>query len=270
VYARVLELLPAAVRAGKEGSDARDELVRIGQIVKAADRFHSEKPEAWSKARMDLERLGPQGVDAAAVRLILKLRTHDPEVIARVQKDLLALGSGAIRHLVLAVRSPPVSAHIKERCIDTLVRTGPASLPALLPLLDADAERSARYYGAKALGKLEEPRAVPALAEAEAREADPLVRCAMLESLSLLGGERAVAASVRALRAEDLSVVKFGARALARLGASAGVPALVDALDRAVGEKAEDVRDEILKALRLITGRPGPGDPAWWRERLPK
>jgi hypothetical protein len=268
VYARVLELLPASVDSGADGSRAREELIEIGSIIRLASLFRSDNPDDWTEARTALARLGSKGVDTAAVRLIVKLRNHDPEILERVQKEILALHTGAVRHLVLAVTSPRVASYIKERCIDLLVRIGPGSMPALLPLLEEKTDRSARYYTAKAIGRLGDPAAVEALAAAEAGETDPLVRCMMIEALAALRGPRALAAAIRAVADEDLSVVKFGAKALALLGAREGVSALVDALERTGDDSMRDVRNEILKALRLVTGLPGGADPAWWRERL--
>jgi hypothetical protein len=266
VYDRILVLLPDAVGPDEKGEVARLEMVDISRIIRAAGRFHSPDPAEWSLARKELQKLGSRGVDAAALRLIVKLRTQDPRVLTVVQDELVALGSGAIRHLVLAPRSARVGQFIKERCVEVLARVGPPALPALLPLLGEEGERGARYYAAKSLGQIGDPGAAGTLAAAQAREKDPLVRCVMIDALAALGGEEARKAAVDALASEDLSVVKFAARSLGRLGASEGVGPLIEALERVSAMDAPDVRDEILKALRLITGRPGRADPAWWRE----
>ncbi|MHC5036670.1 MAG: HEAT repeat domain-containing protein [Planctomycetota bacterium] len=269
VYARILVLIDPAVRADEKGKQAREELVEIGQIIRLASRIEPSQREAWTETRTALQALGSKGVDAAAVRFILLFRTQNPEIIGRVQEQLLALGVGAIRHLALALQSESATSDIKERCTDTLVQIGSSALPALLPLL-SEKGRSARYWAAKVCGRMKNLEVLGPLSEAEAREADPYVRCMMLEALTVLGGPLAVKAAIRALAAEDLSVVKFGAKGVARLNASEGVPALVDALERAQDPSSRDVRDEILAALRLLTGIPGGSDPAFWRARLPR
>ncbi|MHC4598434.1 MAG: HEAT repeat domain-containing protein [Planctomycetota bacterium] len=270
VYARILVLLPRAMKRGSEGEPARKELVQIGRIIREARRLESPEPSEWTEARIALQRLGSQGVDAAAVRLIVKLRNHDPNVLSRVQDELAALGSGAVRHLALALQSERIGQFIKDRCVDVLARIGAPAVPALSALLEEGTDRGGRFYAAKALGKLGDPALTPGLAAAEAREADPYVRCALLDALTRLGGQEAEKAAIRGLGAADLSVVKFSARAVAKLGASGAVQALIDALERTGREGADDVRVEVLGALRLLTGRPGGTDPAWWRERFPK
>ncbi|MHC4780307.1 MAG: HEAT repeat domain-containing protein, partial [Planctomycetota bacterium] len=230
VYDRVLVLLPGAMKRGGQGESRRAELVQIGRIIRTASRFHSGDPEEWKKARVELTNMGSQGVDAAAVRLIVKLRTQDPRILHNVQSELVAMGPGAVRHLVLALRSARVGQFIKDRCVDVLARIGTSTMPALLPLLEKDQGRGARYYGAKTLGKLGDPGAAEKLAAAEGRETDPFVRCVMLEALGSIGGPEAEGAATRALGAEDLSVVKFGARTVSRLDASGSVHALIAAL----------------------------------------
>lgn len=268
VYARVIELLPAAVRPGAEGEAARAELVEIGRIVRLASAFQQPDPEDWRRARKALQDLGSRGVDAAAVRLILNLRTQDPEIFLAAASELVALGAGAVRHLALAIDSPTVSAYIKQRCIDVLERIGEPAIPALIALLGEDRSRSARYHAARALGRIADPAGLEAVRAAETRESDPFVRCAMLDALAQAQAPEAYAAGLRAIGDEDLSVVKFGARLLAAVGDREALPALVDALDRVSDPAEEDVRAEILAALRLLSGWPGTSDPAWWRERL--
>jgi len=268
VYDRILELLPRAVEG--DGTEARAELVRIGRIIEIAGRFEEEDPRAWQAARKALQALGPEGVDAASVRLIMKLTTQDADRLLFVQEELLALGAGAVRHLVLALRTAGVKASVKERITDVLARSGAVARPALLGLFEEPTTRAGRYYAAKTLGRMGDPGALEALADAERTEADPLVRCVMIDAMARIGGPAAEKAAIRALGSEDLSVVKFGAKALVTLEAAGGVVALVDALERTRGERAEDVQREILRALRLLTGLPGGADPAWWRERIVK
>jgi hypothetical protein len=268
VYDRVLEILPAAMRPGAQGEAARAEMARIGKIVRLSARLESSPPPEWPSVCGELQALGSEGTDAAAVRLILKLRTQDPEVLLPAQERLVALGKGAVRHLVLALTVPGVAEQVKARCADALAAIGPAALPALLPLLAPGARGPSKFAAARVLGRMGHPAALEALEKAERAEEDPLVRCALLDALAAVGGPAAVRAAVRALSDRDLSVVKFGARALGRLKAREAAADLVRALERARDEGADDVRDEAAAALRAATGIRAGADPAEWRRRL--
>jgi HEAT repeat protein len=268
VYDRVLEILPAAMRQGGEGAAARGEMVRIAKVIRLSARLETASAAEWPLIRGELQALGSEGIDAAAVKLILKFRTQDPEAFLRAQEELLALGKGAVRHLVVAAVTPGVSAIIKDRCADTLARVGAPALPALLPLLGADAPGPSRFAAARALGRMAHPGALDALRKAEAAEEDPLIRCALLDALASIGGPSAVRAALLSLGHPDLSVMKFAARALGRMKAKEAAPDLVAALERAREAQAGDVRDEVVGALQAVTGLRAGADPEEWRRKL--
>lgn len=267
VYGRVMELLPASESPGSDGEAARAEIVLISRVLRLSAKFDTPDPAAWTEARQALAALGPAGSDAAAQRLILKLRSHDDDTLFNAQQELVALGTGAVRYLVLTLTLPRVSQYIKDRSVDTLARIGKPAHPAIAALI-ADPKPAGRYNAARVMGAMAEPAFSETLARAQADEADPLVRCAMLEALSKTGGPLAVEAAIEALSSEDYSVVKFSARALGALEASDAAPALAEALKRLSDPSLQDVRDEVVKALRHITGLRGGSDPAWWLSRL--
>jgi len=94
--------------------------------------------------------------------------------------------------------------------------------------------------------------------------------CAMLQALGKMGNPMAAPAVRAKLGSEDLSVVKFAARAVKALGDKEAVPILVEALSRVQGDTAARVRSEVLEALRALSGRNFGSEPGPWREWLGK
>jgi hypothetical protein len=262
---RILELLNWGLADDAQGAKARQELVRIGEILKVSAGYFSPDPDEWLRTTEALMRFGRQGVTAAAVKLIPKLGSQRIVELTKAQEGLLLLGAGAVRFLVLAIRSGRVRQNIKQRCVDVLARLGKPALPALLGCL-GDPQTNVRYMGARALGAVGEKEAVPALITALNAEKNPLVACAELQALGDLGDPRAGPAIRRKIESSDLSEVKFAARAAAAIGDRQAVRALVDALGRAQDSADARVRGEILRALVKLTGKNLGPEPGPWRE----
>ncbi|MDW8071139.1 MAG: HEAT repeat domain-containing protein, partial [Anaerolineae bacterium] len=86
-----------------------------------------------------------------------------------------------------------------------------------------------RWAAAKALGKLGDAQAVPALLAA-LQDEDWRVRVAAAEALGKLGDAQAVPALIAALRDEDADMRRAAVEALGKLGDAQAVPALLAAL----------------------------------------
>jgi HEAT repeat protein len=115
---------------------------------------------------------------------------------------------------------------------------------------------------ALALGRARRQDAIPPLLSLGAR-ADPPLAVAVAGALGEIpdGSGRQVPFLVSLLAGKDLTVRKAAAVALGRLRASGGVDGLIAAL----AEADEGLRGEAQWALREITGRALPPEPARWR-----
>jgi HEAT repeat protein len=269
LYDRIRELLTAGVRRGGAGAAAREELVRMGEIIALTALYESRDRAKWISATAALKAKGRQGIGAAAVKLIQKFISENALDIAMAREGLVLLGPGSIRFLVEALRSERVRQTVRQRCVDVLVSFGEQAVEPMLVCMK-DSRSRVRYIGILALGQIGGPRAVQALREALERESQPLVTCAMLQALGKMGNPE-VAPAVRAkLGSEDLSVVKFAARAVKALGDKEAVPALIEALARVQRNVAARVRSEVLDALRTLSGRNFGPEPGPWRDWLEK
>ncbi len=264
VYDRVLELLPEAVKPGKVGKPARSELLRIGQIIRLASEIETGDRAKWVETAESLRLLGRPGEAAASVKLILKLKSENMLDIAAAQEGLRALGIRAVKFLIEAIRSEFVRQAVKQRCVDVLSSLGKEAAVPLRQLI-ADPKPNVRYMGAAALGALRDREAVPALSEALGREDNALVACAMLKALGDTGDSAAAPQVRKMIDSDDVSIVKFASAAAAALDDKQALPALASALGRAGGDPDPMVKEELLKALRKLSGRNFGDDAAKWK-----
>ena len=108
LYDRIRELLAAGVRRGAAGSDAREELVRMGEIIALTALYENRDRAKWISATAALKAKGRQGMGAAAVKLIQKFISENAQDIAVAREGLVLLGPASIRFLVEALRSERV------------------------------------------------------------------------------------------------------------------------------------------------------------------
>lgn len=267
VYDRILELLGTAVADTEAGQAARAELVRMGDIVRITRAFDSPDRDKWLAATAELKARGRQGETAAAVKLILKLKSEKALDIAKAREGLVLLGPASIRFLLEALRSQWVRQRVKQRCVDALASFGEQAEEPLRSLLDSG-QSHVRYMAVRALGALGRPGSAPALLRALEKEENPLVACAVLDALGRLGDASAAPAVRARLASEDLSVVKFAARAARAMGDKEAVGPLVEALARLQGPKEARVRAEVLDALRALSGKNLGSQPGPWKDWL--
>lgn len=94
----------------------------------------------------------------------------------------------------------------------------PRAIVPLMILLQQDSDPSPLVLAARGLGRLGDPKAVPALAELLLDENKPFVaRIATAEALGNLGGERARYALEQATESPRPSVAKASVRALKQI-----------------------------------------------------
>lgn len=121
----------------------------------------------------------------------------------------------------------------------------------LLSHLQKEKSPGVRRAVAEALGKLGDPRAVPALIEVLKHD-NKKVRRAAAEALGIIGSREAVPALIQALGINrgwrDAGVPEAAAEALGKLGAPEAVPALVEALR----EETLSIQIAAAKALGAI------------------
>lgn len=127
-----------------------------------------------------------------------------------------------------------------------------AAVDSLEATLDDTAGRkAARMYSAEALGKIGDPRALPALVRAANGE-DPQVRGTAVAALASFKGPEAEGAVVQALRDSVPAVRLAAVKAAASLSIRAAEPFL---RFRARNDPDRKVKDESIKALGTLGGR---------------
>ncbi len=138
---------------------------------------------------------------------------------------------------------------VREKAIETLVRTGKPAVEPLIAALNDDAP-AIRRGAAEILGKIKDGRATEPLIRAVENETGR-VREKAAEALGMIGDSRAVGSLIQALEDDTWVVRETAIEALSRIGKPAVAP-LVEALEH------EDVgvRTETARALRELDWRP--------------
>lgn len=141
-------------------------------------------------------------------------------------------------------------------------RAVPALLDALRPADAGASDSETQIYAIWALGAIRDPAALPEL-DRLAQSDDPGMRKAATHALGAFAGPKARAALLRALSDATADVRWNGALALARRAEPAAIPVLLQMLDRKslsqVPGLGEDQREEaLLAAVQVSTGSRDP------------
>ena len=155
--------------------------------------------------------LGDTRDPAAVDGLAAALRDRAPAVRERAALSLRSIKDPrAVDPLARALRDP--ARNVREAAMEALIKTGPPSTPALIPVL-RDPDPEARYAAAFALDVIADPRSLPALLAAMG-EQDPRVKGRIVEALGKIHDPRAADALMEAT--EDERVVGQAISALGR------------------------------------------------------
>ena len=249
------ELLAAYGRGGEDWEVARREALADPELERfLVDNLVIEMVRAWSS-------------------MAGEIAPRSREAFERAQGELARLGPASVDVLagLLGVRDGVVS-QLAARTLERIGRGAVAPVAAVLA--DSD-ERETRRRAAELLESLphggdDEPAAQAALAAALADDPEWIVRAQAARALGVRGArdratEPARRALERALSDGDATVELSAAEGLAQLGDPLAVPALIGALERAVG--AGDVRAvrALERGLAGSTGERERRDLAGWR-----
>jgi putative membrane-bound dehydrogenase-like protein len=142
-------------------------------------------PNAWW--RETAQRLLIERKDPSAIRLLAALASARPTPLARVHAlwTLDVLGALAPEPILAALTDPdPAVREQAARLTEGRTHSAPALIPALLALA-RDQDAMVRFQTAFSLGDVQDPAALPALAEIARHDAkNPWVRDAVLSSIS--------------------------------------------------------------------------------------
>jgi HEAT repeat protein len=150
--------------------------------------------------------------------------------------------------LVAMLEDPDEEVIVKTDILRALGRIRePAATPALIRMLRQEAEAKLRAEAAGALGALATPEALPALLEALDRKQDLVVRTQVVSALGGFTDSRAIDALARVLRTAKARTLRRQAMlALGRTGSAEAAPPLLEALAKARTDRA---RAAVVEAL---------------------
>ncbi len=188
------------------------------------------------------ETLGRIGDPQAVNWLVAVLRDNDPQVRTIASRSLEKLGwrpdtdSQRVLH-ILAMGNR-----------HQIVALGSDAIEPLLEVLETGPPHK-QLEAVKALGEINEPRAVPAVLRA-LNKASPAVRIAALEALEHFADPSTFIAVERLLRDSNANVRGAAVEAAGRCGGPQAVPALL----RVLHDSSWEVRQATAKALGLLGG----------------
>ena len=285
-----LSLACASERQG-EPSSAGGEVVRIDELParhRGVLEAYGEGGAAWEEMR-EVVRADPELLTFTVENLVIEMvRAHDSltggkpsrarRAFDRSRAELVRLVPASSEVLVqlFAVGDGVVSQLSGEVLIE--IGDGVAVLAA--PLLDGP-DPQTRRRAAVLLGRLtlagpREEGVSGRLAQLALADPEWFVRAEAALALGLRAGRSrdtgpALAALERALGDPDPTVAEYAARGLRGLEDPRAVPALADALARAVEQGEPGLLRESQTTLRSLTGEGRDLDPeawrAWWRHR---
>ena len=188
------------------------------------------------------ETLGRLGDPQAMNWLVAALRDNDPQVRTIASRSLEKLGwrPDTDSQLVLQILA------MGNR--HQIVALGADAIEPLLEVLETGAPHK-QLEAVKALGEINEPRAVPAVLRA-LNKSSPAVRIAALEALEHFADPSTFTAVERLLRDSNANVRGAAVETAGRCGGAQAVPALL----RVLHDSSWEVRRAAARALGLLGG----------------
>lgn len=205
---------------------------------------HTRSPWKWTRAKA-LRILGELKVPSSVPALLSALEDKDPDVRNVAAQSLGRMKLQAAEEALvecLGRHDPSVSARIAAICIEMGPRTAPLLIRAL-----REGTPKARFWSARILGEIKDPRATRSLGDALA-DKEPDVRSASVWALGMIA-DRASAALVEPLLEDTVWYVRaHAAEALGRIADPNAVPKL----GLALRDRSWWVRKNALDALVRI------------------
>jgi hypothetical protein len=255
-----LDQKAAAAEALVAAADARGSEELLGALRAAEDRVE--------KLRADVEKTGRALRDAWKVvdeqntkGRPVSQGTADPAIKKdREIKDKLAA-------LAFELKETEASAaYFRTACGRLIGALPPAErtteIARLSGLADKARTTADRLVVVRVFAEVDAPEARDALVELLARGTDPDLRAAAIDALVFRADGAAAAAVAKALEDEAWPVRAAAARALAALPTLDGVPALIEALEKAEGRTL----DEVVAALEDVAGKSKHDNATLWKE----
>ncbi|MDP8230456.1 MAG: HEAT repeat domain-containing protein, partial [Candidatus Gorgyraea atricola] len=238
-------------------SAARKTLRKLRRIGKPAISLLIEElnnsRNSWTTCDI-ISALGAIGDPSAGPVLIKKLYNEIFSVSSSASKALSKIGNTkAVSILIERLNNP----NVKYYTMTFLGSMGPfakKAVPALIKELEnKDVYDFVREEAAEALGKIDDPQAVPALIKALMNE-ESGIQATAANALGEIGNPQAVPALIKALRYEDYAIRSYTAEALGKIGDPRAVPALIRVLN---SEKRyiKGIRNTTAEALGKIGGK---------------
>lgn len=244
-----------ALLRGREAELIVSHLEDAGYIADLAEQLSHGR--SWRRAAV-ADLLGRSRSQLAVAPLGQALEDHDEDVRLVAARSLALIGTpDAVSALADALVAPTRWA--LALVADNLVLLGSAAVPALLAMLGRPDDPKAVAAAARILGEIRDPAATEPLLDVLRVAADIDGRAQAAAALGKIGGRRAAAALLTALRDPAWEVRAQAAKALGRLGDAGAVPALRQAMPDPswwvrvnCGEALAQLGDAGRTALRVV------------------
>ena len=181
------------------------------------------------------EASGPSQQERMAARGFVRYRggwrtAQEIDLLERAERATLAQKewNGKLERLRRQVDQPGRSDRAAEEIREI---SDPAAVPAVAAALSKEPVAQVRGWYVEALSRIAAPEAVGVLVAVALDHPDPETRIAAVERLIVIGPHVAVPTFAAALHSADNAQVNRAAEALGRLGVSAAVGPLIDALE---------------------------------------
>lgn len=210
----------------------------------------TRSPWKWSRARA-LRVLGELKIPSSMPSLLRALGDRDPDVRNVAARSLGRIKLQAAEEALVGLlgkHDQAVSSRIAAICIEM----GPRTAPLLIRTL-RDGSPRARFWAARILGEIKDPRATRSLGDA-LLDKDPNVRSSATWSLGSIA-DRSTASLVEPMLRDPIWYVRAHAgEALGRIGE----PTVIDSLAEALKDRSWWVRKNALDALVRLGRVSGP------------
>jgi HEAT repeat protein len=210
----------------------RDRFTQVGlEAIAEIETTDSQKQTAKLLAQMSLQEFGGNPPSAAQIRSLSKLAWPLAKLHAAAYSLVHANITQAHGMLINALQddgtrlSSPLNSFALEK-IQKII--SPRTTRELLHALQ-DEDSSVRYSAARALGRLGDASAVPALLQT-LQDEQWIVRYFTAQTLGQLGDASAVPALIQVMQDEQSNARFFAAQTLGQLGDASAVPALIQTL----------------------------------------